>query len=505
MPWLTSITLTPFAGAIICALASRRSQAGARRIGIAWSLLPLLIALACALTGFNWSQASVIQCVERHDWITGVGAEYFVGIDGLGWVCVLLAALIVPFASALTSADDKQAGGMLALMLTLQGALFGTFTALNFVHWFLYWEIALIPAFFLIKQWGGKNRTVAAYRFFVYTMVGSAAMLLGMVAVFRVTGTFDLPKLATLAEDGGLLKLFGASSSTWLMVVFACVLLGFAVKVPLFPFHTWLPDAYAEAPTPVTMVLTGVMSKMGVYGFLRILLPIFHAQIGVALPVLYPLALAGIVFSAWAAMAQTDIKRVFAYSSINHLGYCLLAIFAACGNTGATDHAVTAVAGSMVQLFNHGITASALFAFVALLERRSGGLRGLNDFGGLRAICPALAGMWGIAMFSSLGLPGLNGFIGEYLIFQGVFSISPVAAAVASAGLLFTALFLLGFWKKVFHGPANPRWACMPDLSLGEKALLLPSVALMFVLGLDPQLLMSWLNPVAQLLVHGSR
>ena len=394
---------------------------------------------------------------------------------------------------------------MLALMLTLQGALFGTFTALNFVHWFLYWEIALIPAFFLIKQWGGKNRTVAAYRFFVYTMVGSAAMLLGMVAVFRVTGTFDLPKLATLAEDGGLLKLFGASSSTWLMVVFACVLLGFAVKVPLFPFHTWLPDAYAEAPTPVTMVLTGVMSKMGVYGFLRILLPIFHAQIGVALPVLYPLALAGIVFSAWAAMAQTDIKRVFAYSSINHLGYCLLAIFAACGNTGATDHAVTAVAGSMVQLFNHGITASALFAFVALLERRSGGLRGLNDFGGLRAICPALAGMWGIAMFSSLGLPGLNGFIGEYLIFQGVFSISPVAAAVASAGLLFTALFLLGFWKKVFHGPANPRWACMPDLSLGEKALLLPSVALMFVLGLDPQLLMSWLNPVAQLLVHGSR
>ncbi len=505
IPWLSLLTFVPWAGALACALVSRRSNAAARRLGLAWSCLPAVM-LALLATAFRWNDSATLQFVERHAWIRSLGVDYFLAVDGLGWLCLALTALVVPFAMCLTDRSDDRSGFFSALVLLLQGALAGTFTALNFVHWFLYWEVALVPAFFLVKQWGGPQRSSAAYQFFIYTMLGSAAMLVAMVAVWNATGTFDFTELARQAQDGQVAKALAAKgSSSWPMLAFAGVLLGLAVKVPMFPFHTWLPAAYAEAPTPVTMMLTGVMSKMGVYGFLRVLLPIFPDQVHAAMPLLLSLAVAGIVASTFAAMRQTDLKRMFAYSSVNHLGYCLLAVFAVCGNHQAHGHAVTAVAGAMLQLFNHGVTAAVLFACVALLERRSGGLRGIDDFGGLRAVCPAFAGLWGVAMFSSLGLPGLNGFIGEYLIFQGVFAIQPAAAAVAAIGLLMTAVFLLGFWRKVFHGPTSSRWLAMPDLGTRERLLLAPGIALMFVLGVWPQLLLAWINPVAQLLVPGPR
>ena len=505
IPWLSLLTFVPWAGALACALAARRSNATARKLALAWSCAPAVL-LALLATAFRWNDSATLQFVEHHAWIPSLGVDYFLALDGLGWLCLLLTALVVPFALCLTDPDDDRSGYLAALVLLLQGSLAGTFTALNFVHWFLFWEVALVPAFFLVKQWGGPNRSAAAYQFFVYTMLGSAAMLVAMVAVWNSTGTFDFIALGHLAEDGKIAQLLAAKGgATWPMLAFGGVLLGLAVKVPLFPFHTWLPAAYAEAPTPVTMVLTGVMSKMGVYGFLRVLMPIFPDQVHAALPWLLTLAVAGIVASAFAAMRQTDLKRMFAYSSINHLGYCLLAIFAVCGNHQAHGHAVTALAGTMLQLFNHGVTAAVLFACVALLERRSGGLRGIDDFGGLRALCPAFAGLWGVALFSSLGLPGLNGFIGEYLIFQGVFNIQPAAAAVAAIGLMITAVFLLGFWRKVFHGPPAKRWLAMPDLSTRERLLLVPGIALMFVLGVWPQLLLAWINPVAQLLAPGPR
>jgi NADH-quinone oxidoreductase subunit M len=505
IPWLSLLTFVPWAGALGCALVARGSHAKARKLALAWSLAPAVL-LALAATVFRWNDAATLQLVERHAWVPALGVEYHLGVDGLGWLCLLLTALVVPFALALTDAETEESGYLAALILLLQGSLAGTFTALNFVHWFLFWEVALVPAFFLVKQWGGPHRSAAAYQFFVYTMLGSAAMLVAMAAVWSATGSFDFVTLGRLAEDGELASSLAAKGGpAWPMLAFAGVLLGLAVKVPLFPFHTWLPATYAEAPTPVTMMLTGVMSKMGVYGFLRVLLPLFPDQIQTAMPWLLALAVAGIVTSTFAAMRQTDLKRMFAYSSINHLGYCLLAVFAVCGNSAAHGHAVTALAGTMLQLFNHGITAAVLFACVAMLEKRSGGLRGTDDFGGLRAICPAFAGLWGVAMFSSLGLPGLNGFIGEYLIFQGVFAMQPAATAVAALGILFTAVFLLNFWRKVFHGPPHRRWQAMRDLSLHERLLLVPGIALMFVLGVWPQLLLAWINPVAQLLAPGPR
>jgi NADH-quinone oxidoreductase subunit M len=311
----------------------------------------------------------------------------------------------------------------------------------------------------------------------------------------------DFGQLAQLGADGTLGRKLAASGGWWPQAVFLGVLLGLAVKVPLWPFHTWLPPAYAEAPVGASMFLTGVMSKMGVYGFLRILWPIFPAPLHQAAPVLLCMALAGVVLGAFAAMRQTDLKRMVAYSSLNHLSYCLVALFAIASATGGAkpvnDAAVAALSGTLLQLFNHGLSAAALFHCVGILEARSRGRRGLNDFGGVRSAAPIFSGLCGVALFSSLGLPGLNGFVGEFLIFRGVFGLVPWAAAVACLGLLATALFLLTFWQRVFHGPrAGAAAGEFSDLRGVEYAPLIPLIALMFILGLLPHLLTQLFNPL---------
>jgi NADH-quinone oxidoreductase subunit M len=284
------------------------------------------------------------------------------------------------------------------------------------------------------------------------------------------------------------------------------VLAGFAVKVPMVPFHTWLPAAYAEAPSPVTMLLTGAMSKMGVYGLLRIAIPLFGPQIAQMRTPLLVLAVATVVMGAWAAAAQKDLKRVFAYLSVNHLGYCLLGIFAlAVPMAGAAAQASQAAAlnGVILQMFNHGLTAAALFWFVAMMQQRTGGHRGIDQFGGLRKPAPVLAGLMGIALFSSLGLPGLNGFVGEFLIFRGVFPLAWVAATISVLGLLVTAAVILSVIQKVFSGPVANHCEGFPDLHHGERMALAPVIGLMFLVGILPQLIVNSVNPtVVNLLAH---
>jgi len=345
-------------------------------------------------------------------------------------------------------------------------------------------------------------------------MVGSVTLLLSMLAVYLVTGSFDLIVLAEKGRTGELASLFNVRIAGWYdlsrrtlpLVIFFGAFLGFAVKVPVWPFHTWLPMTYAEAPTGVSMVLTGVMSKMGVYGFLRILLPIFPNEMQIMLTPLLWLAVATIVFSAWAAMMQRDLKRIVAYSSINHLGYCLLGIFAVASFTGSeprwTTEKAAALNGVLLQMFNHGITAAALFYFVGLIEQRAGS-RGLNDFGGLRKVAPVFCGLMGISMFASLGLPGLNGFIGEFLIFKGVFPLAKWAAAFSAIGLLVTAIFLLTILQRVWSGPAAEQGRGFPDLTVKEGLIVLPAIALMFVLGVWPQLFLQVLNPTVLNIVAG--
>jgi NADH-quinone oxidoreductase subunit M len=535
--WLTLLTLVPLIGGIVVAGLGADRKNLARSLALATSLIALGGAI-CMWLHFD-GKSGDLQFVEKADWVPSLGIQYFLGVDGLGALMVLLTAIVTPLTilvsgtlfdgradSPLPAASghgDDGAHGVTrpaetaphifyALVLWLQAGLFGTFTALNFFHWFLFWELGLIPAFFLIKLWGGSKRGPAATQFFIYTMVGSVALLLSFLLIRSATGSFDFIELAKMAKSGEINAKLTANMN-WLgwksaipMLVFFGAFLGFAVKVPVIPFHTWLPAAYSEAPSPVTMLLTGVMSKMGVYGFLRILLPIFPEQIRAVLTPLLWLAVATIVLSACAAFAQKDLKRMLAYSSINHLGYCLLAMFAATRvatgiNTPDLQKAA-ALDGCLLQMFNHGLTASALFLFVALIEKRSGGLRGLDDFGGIRKVVPVFTGLMSIALFSSLGLPGLNGFVGEFLIFKGVFPLAPWAAAISTIGILVTAIFLLTLIQRVFCGPLNERWAKMPDLTTAERFLVLPSIALMFILGVWPQFILGAVDATVVKLVQ---
>ncbi len=526
LPILTFLTLVPLVGAVIVAAVGQENKRLARSLAFGVSLLSLGIAIAL-WKSFD-AASGLMQFEERHAWIPALGVDYRVAVDGLGLLMVLLTAIIVPMAlmaawnigRACSPLPADGAHGVtrptcygshvyFSLVLFLQAGLFGTFTALNFFHWFIFWELGLIPAFFLIRLWGGPRRAAASTQFFIYTMVGSVTLLLAFVGIFLATGKMDFTELAALAHDGSLTaalsnklgwSLFGHDflAQTMPRIIFLGALLGFAVKVPLMPFHTWLPAAYSEAPSSTTMLLTGLMSKMGVYGFLRILLPIFPEQMQWLRTPLLALAVITIVFSACAAFAQKDLKRVLAYSSINHLGYCLLAVFAVTGSSAmavapATERAA-ALNGALLQMFNHGLTAAALFWFVSLIEKRSGGLRGLNDFGGLRKVAPVFCGLMGIALFSSLGLPGLNGFIGEFLIFKGVFPLAPWAAALSVIGILVTAIFILTVIQRVFAGPLNEKWATFADLTLAERALVAIPLVLMLVLGVLPQLLLQFTN-----------
>jgi NADH-quinone oxidoreductase subunit M len=493
------LTVLPLVGAAIALWSGKHARAVA--------LFTTLASLALAF--FIWTQTPAngsMGFVERAAWAPSLGIEYHLGADGLGALMLVLSAIVTLMSVDAAHRVRHQPGLYFGLVLVLESGLFGSFTALNFFHWFLFWELSLIPAFFLIKLWGGARRGPAATQFFVYTMAGSVALLVAFLAVFLSTGSMDFPHLTLLASTGELEQMVTAHLGPVTLWLAIGVLAGFAVKVPIVPFHTWLPAAYAEAPSPVTMLLTGAMSKMGVYGLLRIAIPLFGHQIAQIRTPLLVLAVATVVMGAWAAAAQKDLKRVFAYSSVNHLGYCLLGIFALAipaAGAGAQASQAAALNGVILQMFNHGVTAAALFWFVAMIQERTGGHRGIDDFGGLRKPAPVLCGLMGIALFSSLGLPGLNGFVGEFLIFRGVFPLAWIAATVSILGLLVTAAVILTVIQKVFTGPVPEHLAKFPDLHSGEQLALAPVIGLMLLVGLLPQLIVESVNPtVMNLLAH---
>jgi NADH-quinone oxidoreductase subunit M len=503
---LSWLTFLPLVGAVAIAALGSGKAGTARMVAQAVSAFSLIVA---GFIGFGFDVTSGgMQFVQRLSWIPSLNVEYHLGIDGLGLVMIVLTSIVMLMAVCASKKDSST--GYYALMLFLQSGLYGAFTALDFFHWFLFWELCLIPAFFLIKLYGGLQRTDAALQFFVYTMVGSIALLVGFVGLYLATGTLDFVKLAAIARDGQLVEALDAkltwtslSGSQAYLLMGIGVLLGFAVKVPLFPFHTWLPGTYTQAPTAVTMVLTGVMSKLGIYGLLRLFLPIFPDALQSLLTPLLILSVATIVFAAAAALVQKDIKRIFAYSSVNHLGYCLLGIFAAASAGGDAIDRAAILSGVVLQTFNHGITAAALFCFLGYLEKRTGDRRGMDDFGGLRKVVPVFCGLMGVSLFASLGLPGLNGFVGEFLIFKGVYATVAWAAVVALPGLLITAVFILNLLQKVFSGPLNETWENMADLNTKERAIILPATVLMFALGIFPGLLLQMINPTIIQLMEG--
>ncbi len=475
---IAGLIYLPILGAIFITVVPRSL---ARAVALGTNLLTALC--AAALWWHFDPGATGLQMVARHAWIPAIGAELHLGLDGLSLLLVLLTSLLFPFAFL----AERMSRGFYALMLVMQASLYGVFTAQNFILWFLFYEMSLVPSFLLIKVWGGRNRDRAATKFFLYTFLGSVAMLLSFLGIYFLRGTFDFEELASLGKTG-LIR----GNLRWL--AFAGIFLGLAVKVPLFPFHTWLPDAYEAAPTGATMVLTGTLSKMGVYGFIRLLLPLFPNETRIAGPWLLGLAVASIIFASLAAWAQTDLKRMVAYLSINHLGYCMLGLFAvtATAVVPAVD-AQAALAGVFLQIINHGITAAALFYFVGLLEQRRGA-RGLNDFGGLMQRAPLLCGWMSVAMFSSLGLPGLNGFVGEFLIFKGSFALAAGYTAIAVLGLLITAIVFICAMEALFSGPLTESVRSFQELRLGERWVVVPVTLLMFALGIYPQFILQMFN-----------
>ena len=466
---ITVLTLAPILAAVVILV---MPEGRARAVALGGALLSLALTV-CLLLRFEVGEG--LQFVEKTAWIPALDVDYFVGLDGTNALVLLLAALLAPLVVLASWKHTDRPRTYFALLCLQFTGLFGTFTALNFFHWFLYWELALVPAFFLIKLFGkGEDRHRAAMNFFLFTVVGSVAMLLGFLFLYQQTETFDFISLAKSGVDVHPL-------------IFCAIVAGLWVKVPLAPLHIWQAPAYAAAPAPVAMLLTGVMSKMGVYGFLRLVVPIFPTQLQQHATALMALALVTILWGAFLALRQTDLKRVLAFSSLNHVAYCVLGVGALgiAANGLKVDAHALAMQGVILQMFAHGIAAAGLFYLVGLLEARSGS-RGLGDFGGLSAVTPRFAAAFFLLTFCSLGLPFMAGFAAEFLIFSGSFAVAPGITAVATVGLLTTAVFLLAMLQKVFTGPTPERHQAMADLTLRETLIVVPLLILVFWAGISP-------------------
>ncbi len=469
-PLLSLIMFTPLVGAVLLLFVSKPNTI--RWIANGFAMLGFLVSLPLWFwldtTSPDW------QFVERHDWIPSIGAEYFLGVDGFSTLLILLATLIGAIAVLSSwTAITERVKEYYIFLLVLQTGMIGAFVALDFLLFFVFWEVMLVPMYFLIGIWGSANRLYSAIKFFLFTLVGSVIMLLGILAVYfynyDITGvyTFDITRFHELNMP--------FEYQWW---VFLAFFLGFAVKVPMFPFHTWLPDAHTDAPTAGSVILAAVLLKMGTYGFIRFSLPILPEATLVFVPWVVGLSIVGIIYGALVAMAQSDWKRLVAYSSVSHMGLVTLGIFA------LTPVGIT---GSILQQINHGISTGALFLIVGIVyERRH--TREISEYGGLSKVMPAFAVVFAVMMLSSIGLPTLNGFIGEVLILQGIFVVNTWWAAAAASGIVLGAAYMLWLYQRTMFGTVdNPKNENLPDLNLREWATFTPLLILAVWIGLYPK------------------
>jgi len=498
---ITALTLAPMVAALlILAL----PEARARAVALAGALVSLTLAV-WMLVQFD-VDADGLQFSEKVAWIPALNVDYFVGLDGTNALVLLLSALLAPLVVLASWQLTDRPRTYFVLLCLLFTGLFGTFTALNFFHWFLYWELVLVPSFFLIKLFGkGEERHSAALNFFLFTVLGSVTMLLGFLFLYSYLPA-DMKTFNFVSPSGEKISLASLASNPnrpisgigGVQIIFFAILAGLWVKVPLAPLHIWQAPAYAAAPTPVTMLLTGVMSKMGVYGFLRIIVPIFPEQLKQHAGTLMAFALLTILWGAFLALRQTDLKRLLTFSSLNHVAYCVLGVGALgiAANGLKVDAHALATQGIILQMFAHGLAAAGLFYMVGLLEERSS-FRERDDFGGLSAVTPRFAAVFFILTFCSLGLPFMAGFAAEFLIFSGTFAVAPGVTVAATLGLLATAVFLLTMLQRVFTGPTNEHLLSMPDLSRRETLIVVPLLILVFWAGISPKtwLLFSQLIP----------
>jgi len=482
------VTFLPLAGALLVALLP-----DARRSWIRWTAMAAALATFAAslwlLAGFDPSSGQM-QMVIQVPWlrVAGISIDFALGVDGITLLMVLLTAFLVPLAmlSAWSGVRERVKGFMI-LFLLLETGLIGVFLALDLVLFYIFWEFTLVPMYFLIDLWGYSRRIYAALKFFIFTMFGSLLMLLAIIFMGLQAGTFNYTDLLAQRE------LF-AGAQLWLFFAFA---LAFAIKVPMFPLHTWLPDAHVEAPTAGSVILAGIMLKMGAYGFLRYNLPLFPEATLRAAPWLAGLAVVGILYGAATAFAQKDAKRLVAYSSVSHLGFVMLGIFALTQQS---------VAGGVLQMVNHGLSTGALFLVVGMLyERRH--TRDMAAYGGIWKVVPVLGALMLAVVLSSAALPGTNGFVGEFTILLGSFGApalgTPWFAGLATVGVILAAVYLLHLYERLFLGPlTHEENRQMPDLNLREVLILVPILVMVFWIGLYPQPFLDLINPSVETLLQ---
>ena len=467
-PFLSAIVLIPLIGAVLLMFINRKDTALVKNVALAVSVVAFLVSVVMA---WRFTPGSGdFQFVEQADWIPSLGISYSLGIDGISLFLVILTAFLTPI-SILASFESikERLKEFMIMMLLLEAGMLGVFVATDLVLFYVFWEAMLIPMYFLIGVWGGKNRIYATWKFVLFTMVGSVLMLAAIVYMHLYSGTYA----STTFSYEGLRQIgFPIVAQVWLFLAFA---LAFAIKVPVWPLHTWLPDAHTEAPTAGSVILAGVLLKMGTYGFLRFCVPLFPWATRYFIPLFMLLAVVGIIYGAMVSAVQKDVKRLVAYSSVSHLGFVMLGIFAL---------NATAVNGAVLQMVNHGLSTGALFLLVGMIyDRRH--TRMISDFGGLAKVMPIYYVFFLIVMLSSVGLPGLNGFVGEFLILVGAFVAKWQYAVPATTGIILAAVYLLSMFKRVFLGKvvvaANE---ALKDLNWREVAVLTPIVLVIFWIGL---------------------
>ena len=491
-PILTSLIALPIAGALLL-LFVRDDDANAPLIrNVALVVSALVFAETLLLWArFNASSAG-FQFVERHEWIPAFGITYFVGVDGISLLLVVLTAFLTPLAllSAWESVHRRTRAFCMFLLL-LESAMIGVFVSLDLFLFYVFWDAMLVPMYFLIGIWGYDRRIYAAVKFILFTMTGSVLMLIAILSVAYLhstaTGTYSFD-LVELVQTG--------VPPEWQMWPFLAFAVAFAIKVPLFPFHTWLPDAHVEAPTAGSVILAGVLLKMGTYGLVRFAFPLFPQAAHFFAPALATLAVVGIIYGALVAMVQPDMKKLVAYSSVSHLGFVVLGICAM--NTQG-------IQGAVYQMLNHGVSTGGLFLIVGMLSDRRH-TRLISEYGGLKNVVPHLVAAFLIVTLSSIGLPGLNGFVGEFLILLGAFRADPRLAAFAASGVVLSATYMLWMFQRVNYGEVtNEKNAGLTDLRPREWAVLVPIVALVVLMGVLPNLFLRPMEPSVDRLVNQYR
>jgi NADH-quinone oxidoreductase subunit M len=494
-PYLSLVIFLPAAIGGLLMLLPRNRETLARGLALAGSLLALAFSVVVAAR-FD-KEVSGFQFVERMSWIPSLGISYKVGIDGISLFLVLLTAILTPIGILVSwRSVGERVKEFHTSFLFLETGILGVFAALDLALFYVFWEVMLIPMVLLIGIWGSDRRVYAAVKFFAYTMFGSLLMLLAIIYLYlhldaAGVGSFDMESIYAALKANPL----SAREQTFLFLAFA---LAFAIKVPLFPFHTWLPDAHTEAPTAGSVILAGVLLKMGTYGFIRLAIPFFPLAATAAGPWIVALSIVGIIYGAFMCFVQTDVKRLIAYSSVSHLGLVMLGIFAL---------NIQGLTGGVYQMLNHGVSTGALFLLVGAIYERSH-TRRISDYGGIAKVVPRYATVFMIVMLSSIGLPGLNGFVGEFWILLGAFKMSPAVAALAATGMVLSAVYMLTLYQKMMFGKMrSDRSHHLTDLVGREMGFFAPLIIIMVLMGMASPWLTSRIDPsvaswIQKFLVH---